>query len=1024
LKDLSVTGEVNGKALAVNALRVGSARVVMDLRGLPREPDGELRVSAARVLSVKGKKRSLLLSSGAVSVSGNRKRLTLKAGVRRPDLRADLTLGASLSPELPPKKITARLRRLDLRHQKLSARLLNRPRVSLRMGQYVKLEPLRIRTLGGELRAGATYRFTAQPRLEARVEAIEIRPVKGPPMSGKLTARVGRRALTAKLLADLSGSKLTLDARVPLRYQKGVPSPSRRAPLDLRLRAPSISLALVKRFLPKTPALGGTASLEVTGSGSLRAPRVDLELGLDEISSPYMGPLSGTGRVVMGKKESTVKLSLAHRWRAKDSEAAIKRPLVTVTAGAPLTMASLIRSARDPLRALSRLPARGRLTVHATPLPALGNVYPLLKEASGTVAADLELSGSLRVPDATAHLRIKDGRVAGQKLGTVAAEMKLWGDGGPRTNSKLTLRLGKLKLAEVTTRARSALVDLLRKKSFATLPVEMEAVFPQVKLSALKDYHRLLQMTKGTFDGEVTMKGTIKAPRATARLNLQDTRLNRQVLGDVTSRVSFDGRLFGLKLVLKQGRRGRAKVGISFDLKKREGMSASLLTRHLDIGFVKELVPALRELEGKLHGSINASGGLERPKIKGQLRLQGARVRVSGAPTLEKVDAHLGLSQDRVRLVSLSARRGRGLITATGKVDLKDLRPTTFRLDARSTLFDLGVGPLKKSAFFGNLSVDGKLADNALSADVRLSNGSLKMAGLGGDRKLHSTKPLADVVFEQKEDPRKAAVAKKTLKPAKPLKLNVKVVVEPLRVQIGDDFDLEAETDVRATTGPKGKLRLHGWAGLRKGGILDLMGARYTVERAKVRFTGKPEPDPTLDVVLSRHIQTVLVLIGVGGSAKAHKLSFKSDPPNYTEAQVINMIATGRVEEAADDMDGDTGGEQKTGQRMTMANALANAFIGTFAGKAVSKVGLDVARVNVKEQEDEEQEVKLQAQAEVGKYLTKDLYVGYRRIFGATDKENDNEGILEYTFMHRWLLSLYYGNEGVGGVDVFWTFRY
>ena len=1012
IRDLSVKGEVTARGVAVDALRLGSARVTMDLQNLPQNPRGQATLSASRLLSIKGNKRTLLLSSGAVVISGTRQRLKVTADARRPDLRAGLTFSASLSPELPPKKITTRLLRLEAHHKKLHARLLNRPRVHLHLGQQVRLEPLRIQALGGELRARATYRFAAQPRLEARLQAIKIRPIKGPPVSADLSARLGRRDLVAKLLADL-GSTVTLQARVPVRYRKNVPAPEPARPLTLRLRAPALDLGLVNKFLPSAPALGGTVSLDLQGSGSLRAPRLNLMLALQGVSSPYLSPLSGTARVEMGKKESTVQLNLTHN----------KRPLVILQGGAALTVARLIRSSKNLMRSLSKVPARAKLTVHTTPLPALGVIYPLLAEASGTVAASLELSGSLQAPRARARMLIRDGQVAKQKLGTIQAEMQLKG-GGPRTTGKASIRLGKLKVVEIDSLVMSSVMDILTQKNITTLPIQIEAVFPRISLSALKDYHRLLQMTEGTFAGKASIKGSISAPQAGAWLSLQETRLNRQLLGDLTTRVSFDGRLFGLKLQLKQGRRGHVRAGLWLDLKERKGMSAFFDAGHLNIGFISELVPALRELDGKLQGNIKVTGGLKNPKIKGQLQLQGARVRVSGAPTLEKVDARLGLSQDRVRLVSLLARSGRGLITATGRVDLKDLRPTTFRLDARSTLFDLGVGPLKDSAFFGNLSVDGELAGSTLAANVRLSNGSLKMAGLGGDRTLHSTKPLTDVVFEQEQDRRKGRVKEAPPKPSKPLKLEIKAVVEPLRIR-SDDFDLEAETNVRAKTDPRGKLRLHGWASLRKGGTLKVMGARYTVERAKVRFTGKPEPDPTLDVLLSRHIQTIMVLIGVGGSARAHKLSFKSDPPNYTEAQILNMIATGRVEEAASEMDGDTGGaEQKTGQKMTMANALTNALIGTFAGKAVSTVGLDVARLNIKEQEDEDAEVPLQAQAEVGKYLTREIYVGYRRIFGATDDENKNEGLLDYTFLPRWLLSLYFGDAGVGGVDVFWTFRY
>ena len=711
----------------------------------------------------------------------------------------------------------------------------------------------------------------------------------------------------------------------------------------------------------------------------------------------------------MGSQKSTVRMALAHG----------QQKLISLDAGAGVTVARLLAAgSRDLLRALSRVPASAKLTVHATPLTSLAAVSPLLAEASGTVAASVDLSGSLQAPRARARLQIRDGQVAGQRLGTIIANAGL--SGGPGTRGDLSLHLGKVKLVQVSSVAQKSVLELMRQKDFTTLPFKVTARFPRVKLSALKEYHRLLEIAEGTLDGEATVEGSIRAPRADARFSLTDTSFNRRVLGDVTTKVAFDGRTFGLGLNLKQGKKGRARAAVSFDLKDRKGLRASLDAGHLDIGFAQELVPALRELSGKLHARIRVSGDLKKPAISGSLRLQNVRVRVDGAPTLEQVNARVRLSRERVRLVSLSARSGRGLLTAKGQVDLEELRPKSFALDARSTLFDLGVGPLKNSAFFGNLGVKGGLSkDNLLTADVRLRNGSLRLAGLGGDRKLHSTKPLPDVVLEEKVDPRKKLRPKKDAKPAKPLKLKIKVVVEPMRVH-SDDFDLQAETDVRADTGPRGKLRLGGWAGLLKGGTLSLMGSRYTVERAKVRFQGKPEPNPTLDVVLTRQIQTVKVFIAVGGSARAHKISFKSDPPSYTESQIISMIATGRMEQATDDSGDEGGGDQK----MTMANAMANALIGTVAGKAVAKVGLDVARVNVKEQEDENEEVQLQAQAEVGKYLTKDLYVGYRRIFGATDKENENEGILEYTFLPRWLLSAHFGDAPVGGVDVFWTYRY
>ena len=60
----------------------------------------------------------------------------------------------------------------------------------------------------------------------------------------------------------------------------------------------------------------------------------------------------------------------------------------------------------------------------------------------------------------------------------------------------------------------------------------------------------------------------------------------------------------------------------------------------------------------------------------------------------------------------------------------------------------------------------------------------------------------------------------------------------------------------------------------------------------------------------------------------------------------------------------------------------------------------------------------------IGKYITKRLYLGYRRVFGASDNENRNEALLEYRITARWLLMAVFGDAGIGGLDLVWSHRY
>ena len=52
------------------------------------------------------------------------------------------------------------------------------------------------------------------------------------------------------------------------------------------------------------------------------------------------------------------------------------------------------------------------------------------------------------------------------------------------------------------------------------------------------------------------------------------------------------------------------------------------------------------------------------------------------------------------------------------------------------------------------------------------------------------------------------------------------------------------------------------------------------------------------------------------------------------------------------------------------------------------------------------------------------MYVAYRRVFGADERENANEGLAEFRLSMRWMLMAVFGDRGVGSLDVIWTYRY
>jgi len=77
------------------------------------------------------------------------------------------------------------------------------------------------------------------------------------------------------------------------------------------------------------------------------------------------------------------------------------------------------------------------------------------------------------------------------------------------------------------------------------------------------------------------------------------------------------------------------------------------------------------------------------------------------------------------------------------------------------------------------------------------------------------------------------------------------------------------------------------------GGWVELLGRRYTLEHVRLGFGGEPEPDPTLDIRVTRQVTDAMVIIELHGRAKKPKLVMSSDPPVYDESQVLGIILSG-----------------------------------------------------------------------------------------------------------------------------------
>jgi translocation and assembly module TamB len=174
-----------------------------------------------------------------------------------------------------------------------------------------------------------------------------------------------------------------------------------------------------------------------------------------------------------------------------------------------------------------------------------------------------------------------------------------------------------------------------------------------------------------------------------------------------------------------------------------------------------------------------------------------------------------------------------------------------------------------------------------------------------------------------------------------------------------------------------------------------------------VRFDGST--DPMLDVEITNTFPEVVAITRVRGRASDPELELTSDPAVYTDAQLLGFL-----------LGGEPHGEPSSGNardRATQAGAsiVANQ-IGNYVREALP-IDLDVLRYEAATSDSS-------AAVTVGSWITRSLFIAYRRRIEARPDENAGEAEIEYWLSRRVVVEGTAGDRGYHGVDLLWRRRF
>lgn len=515
---------------------------------------------------------------------------------------------------------------------------------------------------------------------------------------------------------------------------------------------------------------------------------------------------------------------------------------------------------------------------------------------------------------------------------------------------------------------------------------------------------------KGAYRGDVRaaveVAGTLDAPSGRLELVARGAGTRDVSFQTLVASGRFDRRSWSAKLHGTQDRGGSVMLDARGETRDPSTATGRLRAERLQLQALNPVLAstttALGGVGGRLDADIAVSGGFADPDARGWLRVRDGRARFRQTiRDLRDLTVALRFERDRFEL-DAAARSGPGRIELALRGALDGIMPTSFTGRVETDRLPFVAGGAK-------LALD---TDTRIRAETRAE---LLQVWLTADedtflhlpkrltrRELHETGPLEDVVYVSGlgADPGDQEVAGGVP--------DVRIhLTTPRGFRVKGDGDLDARMTADVTVRRiKGVAALTGNVEVLHGEV-DLFGREYDIDRAIVSFAGDVPPDPSLNVVVTHTFDRLTMYVQVHGTLKEPRIELTSDPAIYSREELLGFVLGGTPGEPAAE-----------GGLTEGATAAASALVaGKLESMVASRIPFDTVQLGT-------EEGGTLSDVAVGKWLTEQLYVAYRRRFEPELDENANEAELEYRFRPRWVLEGVFGDRGHGSVDLMWVKRF
>jgi translocation and assembly module TamB len=519
----------------------------------------------------------------------------------------------------------------------------------------------------------------------------------------------------------------------------------------------------------------------------------------------------------------------------------------------------------------------------------------------------------------------------------------------------------------------------------------------------------------GMVDGEVTLHLSLHGPLAQLQgeggLHLTSLRWQQQDLGEVRGQVRINGMAMGVDLRWRDQKQELLHLSGEASLDTRQVLAVQLQSANVDLQGLKAFIPAVVQSSGTLHLDLSLAGTLQHPQVYGTLRVDDGTVQlITTGVRYRDIQVHLVCTGNRVEFVQAHAQSGEGTLDLSGGAESAGLTLPRLNLDLQMQRFTLMHTPTLEAVVSAAVALRGSLDDMLATGTITVSPARLQLSDklVGGVDTVQPWQLTVEGVYGP--GPQKA-----TTKAA-----SSGMHQSPSLAFLRADLQLELPRNVWVR-GPGTAIELSGaltitkelgeWFGLSGTvetvrGFASFYSGKFTVERGRVTFTGSPEINPVLDVIVTRAVSDYVVSINVSGRSKSPQLSLSSTP-DLPQADIVTLLVVGKTSDRLTE-------SERSGLSSRAQQIVGNVAAGELEQLLAKPLGFDTLDIQTGDKLGNNK-------VSVGRYITQDIFLSYEQQLG--DEKGNKVGV-EYSINRHLKVKGSSSNTGDSALDILWRIDY